>query len=95
MSEIYNSLRVRTVMNMTQLLYIEREPWGACIILRIFIDGVYICSCSVSSEEYMCNTKHAFVYDSYLKPLHNPNCCGALIDNRTETPIFVLDDNDI
>ena len=42
----------------------------------------------------MCNTNHAFVYDSNLKPLHQPKYYGALIHNRVYAPICVLDENE-
>ena len=43
----------------------------------------------------MCKEKHTFVYDSHLKLLHELKCCGALIDNKSDATIFVLEDNDI
>ena len=49
-SNIEYYLCVRTVMNVTPVLKIERELWGANRILRKVNDGVYICSCSVRSE---------------------------------------------
>ena len=38
----------------------------------------------------ICVRKHAFVYDSHFKPLHQSKCCWALIDNRADAHIFVL-----
>ena len=38
--------------------------------------------------------KHAFVYESHFKPLHQSKYCGALIDNRADAPICVLEDKD-
>ena len=38
--------------------------------------------------------KHSFIYDSYFKPLHQSKCCGALIDNADDAPIFGLEDKD-
>ena len=81
-------------MNVTAVLNIEIEPWISCSILRKVNYGVYICSCSVRSEEYMCNTKLAFVYDSHLKSFHEPKCYEGIIQNRLYAPIFVLEDND-
>ena len=54
---------------------------------------MYICKCSVISDEYKCKTKHEFVYDSHFKPLHQSKCCGAINDNRADTPICVLEKN--
>ena len=59
------------------------------------IDGVFICTCNVKSDEYNFWTKHAFVYDSHFKTLHQSKCCGVLIDNRDDAPICVLEDKDI
>ena len=33
-----------------------------------------------------------FLNDSHLKPLHQSKCCEDLIDDRSDTPIFVLED---
>ena len=38
--------------------------------------------------------KHAFVYDSHFKPYHQQIFFWDIIDNRTDAPIFVLNDND-
>ena len=79
-------------MKVTPVSGIEREPWGAASILRRVNDGVYICTRSVRSEKYKCKKKHAFVFDSHFKPLHQSKYCGAIIDNRADTPICVLED---
>ena len=60
MSEIENTSYVRNVMRMTPVSGIEKEPWGAVSILRTVNDVVYICTCSVISDEYECKTKHEF-----------------------------------
>ena len=60
MSEIENTSWVRNVMRVTQVSGIEIEPWGSARILRRVNYGVYICTCSVKSNEYKCNTKHVF-----------------------------------
>ena len=70
MSEIEKTLYVQSVINVTPIFQIEIETWGADIIPRTVNDGFYICSFSVRSEEYMCNTKYEFVYDSHFKPLY-------------------------
>ena len=38
-------------------------------------------------------TSYAFVYGSHLKPFEEKHFCGA--DNRKDTPICVIDENDI
>ena len=93
-SEIENSSCVRNVMNVTPVSVIERVAWGAASIIRTLNDGVYICACNVQSVEYNGWTKHAFVYDSHFKPLHQTKCCGVFIDNRDDAPICVLEDKD-
>ena len=93
MSEVENYLCVISVMNWTPVLNIERQTWGAIRILKKVNGGVYICSCSVISEKYRCKTKHAFVYDSHFKPLHQSKYYGALIYNRSDAPICVLEDH--
>ena len=35
-----------------------------------------------------------FDYDSHFKHLHQSKCCEALMDNRADTPICVLEDKD-
>ena len=72
----------------------RKGKWGANGILRKVDGGVYICTCSIQSSDYHIKTKHVSVYDSYLKPLHQPKCWGDLIHNRTGSHICVLDDND-
>ena len=57
-------------MNATPLFYIEREPWSVASILKKVNNGVYICTRSVRSDEYMCNTKYLVAYNSKFKPLH-------------------------
>ena len=51
---------------------------------------MYICKFSVISDEYKCKTKHALVYDSHFKPLHQSKYCGAIIDNISDAPILVM-----
>ena len=79
-------------MRVTTVPGIEIEPWGAANILRKLNDVVYICKCNVKPNGYKCWTKHAFFFDSHFKTLHLSNCCGALIDNRSDAPICVLED---
>ena len=81
-------------MKVTSVSGIDQVAWGAASILRTVNDGVYICTCNVQSVEYNCWTKHAFVYDSNYKSLHETECYGVLIDNRSDAPIFVLEDKD-
>ena len=55
---------------------------------------MYICICNVKYDEYECWTKHAFFNDSHFKPLHQSKFCGAIIDNRADKPICILEDKD-
>ena len=94
MTYIEDTLSARSVMNVTPVFYIEIEPWvSASILIRVNC-VVYICTRSVRSYEYMCNTKHAFFY-IHLKPLNQSKFCGALIHNISDAPICVLGDKDI
>ena len=69
MSEIENTSCVRSIMKVIQVSEIKREQWGtASIIIRVNY-GVYICTCSVRSDEYNFITKHAFFFYSHFKPL--------------------------
>ena len=77
-------------MKVTPVSRIKREPWVTASILRRVNNGVYICTCSVISDEYKCKTKHVFVYDSHFKDLHQSKCCGDIIDNRASENILVL-----
>ena len=38
--------------------------------------------------------KSMHFYDSHYKPLHQTKCCGVLIYNRADEPIFVLEYKD-
>ena len=93
-SEIENTSCLRNFIRVTPVYGTEREPWGAACIMRKVNYGVYICTCNFKSDEYECWTKHEFVYESNFKPFHQSQCCGDLIDNRDDAPIFVLEDND-
>ena len=57
-------------------------------------DGVYICVCNVQNVKYDLWKKHSFVYGSHYKPLHQTECCGALIDNRSDATICVLENKE-
>ena len=92
-SEIENTSCVRNFMRVNPVSVIEREPWVAASILLIVNDGVYICTCSVRSDEYKFKTKHAFVFDSHFKYFHQSRCCGALIDNISDARICFFEDN--
>ena len=92
--EIENCACETKVMNITPVLGTEEVAWGTAIILRTVNDGVYICVCNVHNFKYDLWTKHAFFYDSHYKPLHQTECCGALIDNRADATICVLEYKD-
>ena len=83
---------MRSVIYVNPLFDIEREPCGEDSIIRRVNYGVYICTCSVISDEYIFKTKRAFFYDIHVKPLHQSKCCEALIDHIADAPIFVFDE---
>ena len=89
--EIKNSSCVRNAMRVNPAFGIEIEPWGAACMMRKVNYRVYICICNVKSDEYKCRKKHAFVYDSHFKTFHQSKCYGAIIDNRYDAPICVLE----
>ena len=94
MSEIENTSCVRNFIKVTPVFGIEIEPCVAASIIRRVNYEVYICTCSVRYDEYKFKTKHAFVFDSHFKPLHQSKFCGDLIDNRADAPICVLEDKE-
>ena len=57
MFDVENTSCVRNFMRVTPVSVIEREPWGAASIIRGVNYGVYICTCSVRSDEYKCKKK--------------------------------------
>ena len=59
-------------------------------LLIILVTTLFISNNIIN--KYKCWTKHAFVYDSHFKPLHQNKCCGVLIDNRADAPICVWED---
>ena len=81
---------MRSFIKVNPVFRIEIEDWVAASVLRVFDNGVYICTCSVRSNEYMCKTKYTFVYDIHSKPLHKSKCCGYIIYNISDAPIFFL-----
>ena len=60
MIEIENTICDGSVKNVNPEFQIEKELWGAAIILRKVNNRVYICSCSARYDEYMCKKKHTF-----------------------------------
>ena len=89
MSEIEDLLCVRTVINTTVVFNIETQPWGARSIPRKVNYGLYICSCSVRSEEYSCNTKMHLFITVNSKLCINPNVVGiSLIIEKTHLFVF-------
>ena len=51
MTEIENTLCVRSVMKVIPVSRIGREPWGAASMMRIVNDEVFIYTCNVKYEE--------------------------------------------
>ena len=56
-------------------------------------DGVYVCNCTVYSYVLKQHTQNTFVYDSYFSTKEKIACHGAIIDNITYAPIYVLEEN--
>ena len=76
MTEIENTSFVINVMKVTPVIRIEIEDLGSANIIRRFYDIVYICTCSLRSDEYMCKTKHAFLMAFNSKHCINKNVMG-------------------
>ena len=64
---------------------------GAMGILLVIDDGVYVCICTVYTYFFKEDTQHAFVYDGHFSTKYNSACCGAIIDNRSYSPICVME----
>ena len=81
-------------MTIASVLHIETEPTGPLGILLRIDDGVYVCICTVYSKVLKEHTQHAFVYDSYFSTKVKIVCRGAIIENRTYSPIYVMEVKD-
>ena len=85
---------VSSIMTIAPVLKIDIEKMGAMGILLIIYDGVYVCICNVYSSVLKKVTQHAFVYDIHFSTKEKSGWCGAIIDNRSYAPIFVLEEKD-
>ena len=82
-------------MTIAPVLNIDRSKMSNLVILLRNDDGVYVCNCTVYSYVSKKFTQHAFVYDGHFSTKYNSACCGAIIDNRSYSPICVLEEKDI
>ena len=64
-------------------------------ILLVIYDGVYVCIGKLYYSVFKEYTQHAFIYASHFSPLDKIGCCGAIIDNISYAPIWVLEVKDI
>ena len=85
---------MRNVIKVTPVSEIEQIAWVSASIMRRVNDRFFICTYNVQCVKYNCWKKHAFVYVSHFKPLHQTKCCGVIVDNRADAPICVLEDKD-
>ena len=67
---------------------------GAMSILLVIDDGVYVYIFKVYSSFSKEYTSHVFVYYSHFSQLEKSECCGAIIDNRSYSPILVMKKKD-
>jgi len=76
---------------------IDRLKGGIAFnLLQIKDNGVYICLCTVNdfiNGEWH-EESHAFVYNSHYRATENNNCIGAVIDNRSNAPVRLIDEED-
>ena len=82
---------VSYVMNIAPVLKIEREKMGTLEILLKIDDGVYVCICTIYTAILKQFTQHTSVYDSNFSIKDKSECCGAIIENRSYAPIYVLE----
>ena len=61
-------------------------------ILLVIDDCVYVLIYTVYSSVFREVTQHEFVYDSHFSKKDKSELCGAIIDNRSYAPIFVLEE---
>ena len=64
---------------------------GSMGILLVIDDGVYVCICTAYSSFFKEVTQHAFVYDSHFLAKEKRECFGEINDNRSYSPICVLE----
>ena len=67
---------------------------GAMGIFLVIDDGFYLYICKVYSSVFKEYTPHAFVYDIHFSQLGKSECCDAIIDNKSYSPIFVLEEKE-
>ena len=67
-------------MSITTILQIDIQTWGDLVILRIIDDGVFICTCKITSSDKTKNP-HVNLFTTVFKE-KNIDCRGEIIDNR-------------
>ena len=79
-------------------IHLEREKGGAVYnLLQIIGSGVYLCLCTAKYiiwPNQPVTEKHAFVYNSEYREEKNHWILGAIIDNRQNEPIFLIEEKD-
>ena len=50
--------------------------------------------CTIYSYVFKEVKRHSFVYDSHFSTKEKSECCGAIIDNISFVPIYVLEEKD-
>ena len=92
MSEIGNSLCVRNDMILTSVLNIDREPWGDySILIKVMVDFTYVHVKSDVKNIYVRQNMH-LIMTVTSNPCIN-QIVWDLVDNRSDEPICVLEDN--
>ena len=91
MTELEKWKCVSYIMTIAPVWKIDREKMGAMGILQVIYNGVYVCICNVYSSDFKEVTQHSFVYDSHFSTKEKSEFCGVIIDNRSYSPIYVLE----
>ena len=94
MTELEKFKCLLSVTTITPIMKLETQKMDATRILLVIDDGVYVCICKVYSYVLKEYKSHAFIYDSHFSQLERSECCGAIIDNRSYAPIYVLYERD-
>ena len=69
------------------------QKWGAKSILQKYDDGLCICTCTVENVEIYI-TRHIHLFMTVIWNSPNKKIYGAMIDNRNNVTICVIDEND-
>ena len=96
MFQLMNAECVKNTLTFERMTLDRLKGGIAYNLLQMIAQGVYLCLCEVKdfvNGEYRCE-KHAFVYNSNYEHNDYPWCKGAIIDNRSKTPVRLIEHSD-